>query len=41
MIVFGNGDGTFGAETQIGPDWPGNEANRFQAPQRLCPWYSD
>ena len=39
VIFFGKGNGTFGAETQIGPTWSGNEANRFQAPQRLCPWY--
>jgi hypothetical protein len=39
VIFFGNGDGSFGDETQIGPSWGGNEGNRFQSPQRLCPWY--
>jgi hypothetical protein len=39
VIFFGNGDGTFGEEVQVGPVWGGNEGNRFQSPQRLCPWY--
>jgi hypothetical protein len=39
VIFFGNGDGSFGDETQVGPIWGGNEGSRFQSPQRLCPWY--
>jgi len=38
-IFFGKGNGLFDPETQVGLPWDGNEANRFQAPQRLCPWY--
>ena len=39
VIFFGQGDGTFGQETQIGPNWSGTQGNRFQIPQRICPWY--
>ncbi len=39
VIFFGEGDGTFGLETQIGPNWSGTQGNSFQVPQRICPWY--
>jgi len=37
VIFFGEGDGTFKPEKQVGPDL--SSSARFQAPQRLCPWY--
>jgi hypothetical protein len=41
VVFFNKGDGTFEPAKQVGPTFKGIEGNRFQSPQRLCPFYNE